>query len=241
MQILPAIDLIDGKAVRLKKGAENTKKVYSHTPQDVAKEWEASGAQYIHVVNLDGAFGRSGKNTTAVENILKSISVPIELGGGIRSYDDAKSWLDLGVSRVIFGTVAVTFPELIKNAVNDFGPEKVVVGIDARQNKVAIEGWENQTNQDVLEFAFSMKEMGVERIVYTDINRDGLLTGPNVENTAHLAKTTGLKVIASGGVSSIAHIQALVDTKVTEIDSAIIGTALYERQIDLKKAVEIFQ
>jgi phosphoribosylformimino-5-aminoimidazole carboxamide ribotide isomerase len=239
--ILPAIDLIDGNAVRLKKGAENTKKIYSHAPQDVAKEWEASGAQYIHVVNLDGAFGRSGENTAAVENILKAVSILIELGGGIRSYEDAKGWLDLGVSRVIFGTVAVTSPDLIQMAVDDFGPDKVVVGIDARQNKVAIEGWENQTNYDVLEFAFSMKEMGVERIVYTDINRDGLLTGPNVENTAHLAKTTKLQVIASGGVSNQEHLQALVDTNVPEIEGAIIGTALYEKQIDLRQVVEIFQ
>ena len=241
MLILPAIDLLYGNAVRLKKGAEATRKIYSKNPFTVAQEWENAGAQYIHVVNLDGAFGRSGINTKAVEKILQSISIPIELGGGIRSYDDATNWLDLGVSRVIFGTTAITAPDVVKKCLEIHGPEKIVVGIDARNSKVAIEGWEKQTNTVVTDFAFLMKKMGVERIIYTDIDRDGLLIGPNINNTCELAKQTKMKVIASGGISKIEHLQQFVDKNVAEVDGAIIGTALYEKQMDLKDVIEKFQ
>jgi phosphoribosylformimino-5-aminoimidazole carboxamide ribotide isomerase len=239
--ILPAIDLLDGNAVRLKKGAEATRKIYSNKPSDVAEEWEKSGAKYIHVVNLDGAFGRNGVNTKAVDKILESISVPIELGGGIRSLEDARIWLNLGVDRIIFGTTAITSPDVIEACIGEFGAENIVVGIDARNSKVAINGWEKQTEKSVIKFALSMKKIGVIRIIYTDIDRDGLLTGPNIKNTCDLARQTQMKVIASGGVSTMEHIQNLVDTNVPEIDGAIIGTALYEKQIDLKEVIEKFQ
>ena len=241
MLILPAIDLLDGNAVRLKKGAEETRKIYSTSPADVAQEWQNAGAQYIHVVNLDGAFGRTGVNTKAVKKILQSISIPIELGGGIRSLNDARNWLNLGISRVIFGTVALTASDIIKTCVEEFGPEKIVVGIDARKSKVAIEGWEKQTDKSVIEFALLMKKAGVKRIIYTDIDRDGLLSGPNIKNTSDLAKQTKMKIIASGGVSKIEHLQFLVDENVPEIEGAIIGTALYEKKLNLIDVIQKFQ
>lgn len=241
MLILPAIDLLDGCAVRLKKGAESTKKIYSDNPSEIARQWQASGAQYLHVVNLDGAFGRTGRNGETVAAIVEAVDIPVQLGGGIRSLEDARSWLDVGVARVIFGTVAAESPEIIGRAVNEFGAEKVVVGIDARNNNVAINGWGRETGLTILELAQQMKNLGVVRIVYTDIERDGLLGGPNVRNTAQLARDTGLHVIASGGVSKMEHLEALSRESDSGIEGAIIGTALYENQLSLKTVIEKYQ
>lgn len=241
MLILPAIDLINGNCVRLKEGAESTRKIYSDQPHIVAKQWQDEGARMIHVVNLDGAFGRAGQNVRVIEKILSSVSIPVELGGGIRTLEDAGNWLSLGVARVIFGTVAVTQPKIVADAVQKYGAEKVVVGIDARQDKVAIEGWEKQTGEEVLSFARKMQGLGVERFIYTDIQRDGRSTGPNVERTAQLARETQVKVIASGGISSVAHLQSLMDTNERNIEGAIIGTALYEGELSLADVVEQFQ
>ena len=176
-----------------------------------------------------------------MKRILKTVSIPVELGGGIRSYEDVTAWLDMGISRVIFGTIAVEKPDLIQKVLNQFGAEKVVVGIDARDNKIAIDGWQKQTKQNVVEFALAMKKIGVQRIIYTDINRDGLLMGPDIENTANLARTTHMQVIASGGITRLEDIQALVDTKVPELEGAIIGTVLYENKINLEQVIEMFQ
>lgn len=234
MLILPAIDLLNGNAVRLKQGVESTAKIYSSQPEEMAVKWRDFGAEIIHVVNLDGAFGREKANTYAIKNIIKSIDIPIELGGGIRSIDEAKFWLDLGVQRVIFGTVALTQPELVEQAVSNFGTERVVVGIDGRQNKVAIRGWEEQTDTTVTSLALKMKEMGASRLIYTDVHRDGELVGPNFESTDALAQETGLKVIASGGFSTIEHFDQLYALDNSEIEGAIVGTAIYEGKIDLQ-------
>ncbi|NIA30269.1 MAG: 1-(5-phosphoribosyl)-5-[(5-phosphoribosylamino)methylideneamino]imidazole-4-carboxamide isomerase [Actinobacteria bacterium] len=241
MLILPAIDLISGNCVRLKEGAESTRKIYNDQPYIVAKQWQDEGARMIHVVNLDGAFGRADQNVRVIEKILSSVSIPIELGGGIRTLDDAGNWLSLGVARVIFGTVAVTQPQIVADAIQKYGSEQVVVGIDARRDKVAIEGWEKQTGEDVLTFARKMRGLGAERFIYTDIQRDGRSTGPNVERTAFLAWETQVKVIASGGISSVAHLQSLVDANEHNIEGAIIGTALYEGVLSLPEVVEKFQ
>ena len=241
MIILPAIDLIDGKCVRLKQGAENTATIYNNNPPSVALEWQSSGAKIIHVVNLDGAFGRSLKNREVIKDIVNTIHIPIELGGGIRTFADAKGWLDAGVSRVIFGTVAITSPAVIKQTLDEFGPEKVIVGIDARQDKVAIDGWEKQTDTTVLDLALQMKELGIERIIYTDVQRDGESKGPNITNTLNLAEQTGLKMIASGGFSQKEHFKSLVDAGNLLIEGAIVGTALYENNLDLTELIHLYE
>ena len=238
MIILPAIDLLNGAAVRLKQGAEKTAKVYSADPAEPARRWQDAGARIIHVVNLDGAFGRSDRNRRAVEDILRAVTIPIELGGGIRSLDDAAGWLNDGVARVIFGTVAVTEPQIIAAAVARFGAERVVVGIDARQNKVAVQGWEQQTETDATELALAMKKLDVERIIYTDVSRDGELIGPNISSTDSLARASGLKVIASGGFSTMTHFEQLAALGNPLIEGAVVGTALYEGALDLATLIE---
>ena len=234
MIVLPAIDLLNGQCVRLQQGEEKSAKMYSSDPAAMALKWQEMGSQIIHLVNLDGAFGRERKNVRVIRDILSTISIPVELGGGIRTFADAKNWLDLGVARVIFGTVAVTSPEIIGKSVNEFGADKIIVGIDARQNKVAIEGWENQTEKDVFAFAEEMKHIGIERIIYTDVHRDGQLSGPNIDNTVKLANRSKLKVIASGGFSRMEDFHSLADTQCEFIEGAIVGKALYENKLDLK-------
>jgi phosphoribosylformimino-5-aminoimidazole carboxamide ribotide isomerase len=241
MIILPAIDLINGAAVRLKQGAEKTAKTYSTAPVDVARRWQDAGARIIHVVNLDGAFGRKKMNHQAVQNILSAVAIPIELGGGIRSVEDAGQWFEAGVSRVIFGTIALQQPQVVQEAVERFGSERIVVGIDGRQNKVAIRGWEEQTQTDVLSMSLSMKKIGVVRIIFTDVSRDGELIGPNIESTEALARDSGLKVIASGGFSALEHFERLAAVQNANIEGAIVGTALYEGKLNLEQLITLFE
>jgi phosphoribosylformimino-5-aminoimidazole carboxamide ribotide isomerase len=238
--IIPAIDLLHGQCVRLKKGVESTAKVYESDPAAAARRWQEEGARLIHVVNLDGAFGRSRENVKAIEQIISAIDIPIELGGGIRTVADAEKWLSIGVSRVIIGSVAVTDPTIVKQAIEAFGAEKVVIGIDARQDKVAIHGWEHQTEKNLFALAKEMNEMGVRRLIYTDVHRDGLQQGPNIEATVALAKATPAKVIASGGFSELTHFQGLAETKTENIEGAIVGTALYEGKLDLSELNKMF-
>ena len=240
MLIIPAIDLLNGLCVRLQQGAEKTAKVYNNDPPAIALKWQKMGSKIIHVVNLDGAFGREQKNVQVIKDILSTIDIPIELGGGIRSYGDAENWLNLGVSRVIFGTIAITSPDIIEMAVNNFGADKVIVGIDARQNKVAIEGWEKQTDKDVFKFTDEMKFLGIKRIIYTDVYRDGELIGPNLQNTIKLANYSKLQVIASGGFTRVKDFQALADEKNEFIDGAIVGKALYENKLNLQQLNRLF-
>jgi phosphoribosylformimino-5-aminoimidazole carboxamide ribotide isomerase len=241
MIILPAIDLINGAAVRLKQGEEKTAKIYSTAPADVARRWQDAGAGILHVVNLDGAFGREKINHQAVQDILNAVTIPIELGGGIRSIEDARQWLDAGVARVILGTVAQQQPQIVREAIERFGMERVVVGIDGRQNKVAIRGWEEQTQTDVLSLALSMKKIGVERIIFTDVSRDGELSGPNLASTDALARDSGLRIIASGGFSALEHFERLAAVQNANIEGAIVGTALYEGKLDLKRLITLFE
>ncbi len=241
MLILPAIDLLNGHAVRLKQGMESTAKTYSAEPEKVASTWQTSGAEIIHVVNLDGAFGREQTNIKAIEKIISAVTIPIELGGGIRSVDQARLWLDLGVHRVIFGTAALTEPEIVAEAVTEFGAEKVVVGIDGRSDKVAIRGWEEQTETSVLSLALKMKETGVTRIIYTDVHRDGELVGPNFKSTDELARKADLRIIASGGFSTLEHFQRLDKLGNPNIEGAIVGTALYEGTLLLQDLTSRFK
>ncbi len=241
MLIIPAIDLLNGAVVRLKQGAEKTAKIYSTKPAEVAARWRDAGAKLLHVVDLDGAFGRPQANLKALEAVLQVEGISVELGGGIRSLEDARSRLDLGVDRVIFGTVAVKRPEIVEEAVRRFGPERVVVGIDGRQNRAAVQGWEEETSADVFALASAMKRLGVPRLIYTDVSRDGLLQGPNLEATDALARSVELKIIASGGFSATEHFEALAGLRNPYIEGAIVGTALYEGLLDAAELIARFQ
>ena len=238
MQILPAIDLLGGQCVRLKQGAEKTAKVYNDDPVQQAQLWEQQGAHVLHIVNLDGAFGRSAENVHAIEQIVRSVQCPVELGGGIRSMKDIERWLSVGITRVILGTVAVTDPDIVDKALEQYGSESIIVGLDARNNKVAIEGWEKQTETGIFDLALQMKGKGVNRIIYTDVHRDGELTGPDISATDRLSRECRLQVIASGGFSSPEHFEQLYALNNPNIEGAIVGTALYEKQLDLADLVK---
>lgn len=238
MQLYPAIDIKNGACVRLTQGLFDNVKVYSDTPADMAKLWVSQGASFLHLVDLDGALAGRSINEPAIREIVRSVSVPIQLGGGIRSREAVKNMLELGISRVIIGTKAVENPEFIRDLVNEFGSERIVIGVDAKDGMVAIEGWEKVSSLTALSLCMQMKEYQVEHIVYTDISKDGMLSGPNVEYTKKLTEETGMDIIASGGVSSMEDLKNLYQAG---IHGAIIGKALYEKRVDLKEAVAAFE
>lgn len=237
MQLYPAIDMKNGQCVRLKQGAFKEITVYSDTPEKVAAYWESCGATYLHLVDLDGALAGYSVNEEVIRRIVNTVSIPIEIGGGIRSARAVESMLKLGVARVIIGTKAVENPEFIRDMVRQFGTGRIVVGVDAKDGMVAIEGWEKVSTVTASELCGQMKAYGVSHIVYTDISRDGMLTGPNVEATKKLTCDTGMDIIASGGMSSMDDLRRLYEAGVK---GAIIGKALYENRIDLKGAVAEF-
>lgn len=238
MQLYPAIDLRGGKCVRLRQGSFQDMKTYSDSPAETALHWQSQGATFLHLVDLDGAQSGSTANEAAIRSIRSALHIPIELGGGIRTAEAAERLLTLGIDRVIIGTRAAADPGFMKALVKKFGAEHVVAGIDAKNGMVAVEGWEKLSSVTALELCMTMQDCGVRHIVYTDIARDGMLSGPNIDMTAALTKKTGLDVIASGGVSSLADLSALRDAGVK---GAIIGKALYEGKIDLSEAVRSFQ
>ena len=238
MRLYPAIDIKDGQCVRLKKGLFNEVTVYSNEPYKIAESFEADNAKFIHTVDLDGALKGRSVNAETIKKIVNSVSVPVQLGGGIRTLDNIKEVLDLGVYRAIIGTKAVENPEFIKQAIDKFGAEHIVVGIDAKDGLVAVEGWEKLSDKTALSMALAMKDMGVQTIVYTDISKDGMLAGPNIEQTRLLSDKTGIDIIASGGVSCM---QDLENINNAGIHGAIIGKALYENRVVLKDAVEKFE
>lgn len=238
MQLYPAIDIKNGQCVRLSQGLFDQVSVYDNHPEDAAVCWEAQGATYLHVVDLDGALAGHPVNLQAIRNILTNVSVPIEVGGGIRTMKDAETLLNLGVRRVIIGTKAVERPEFVKELTEAFDSEQVVLGVDAKDGMVAVEGWEKVSSLTACNLCLQMKEYGIRHIVYTDISRDGMLSGPNVEATRLLTSQTGLDVIASGGVSSIEDLDALYQAGIC---GAIMGKSLYEKKINLREAVLRFQ
>lgn len=238
MKLFPAIDIKNGQCVRLRQGSFRDVLVYSDLPYKVAKEWEASGASYIHVVDLDGALAGHSVNEEAIKDIVKNVNIPIQLGGGIRSIKDIEIKLNLGIERVIIGTKAAKDPGFMKEAISIFGPEHIVAGIDAKDGIVAIEGWERLSSYNAVTLALEMKNVGVKTIVYTDIAKDGMLQGPNVPYTMEMVEETGLNIIASGGVSSLKDLEILRECNVY---GAIIGKALYENKVDLKKAIAMFE
>jgi phosphoribosylformimino-5-aminoimidazole carboxamide ribotide isomerase len=241
MLIIPAIDLIAGQCVRLKQGILGTKKTYSNDPAAMAVEWQQGGASWIHVVNLDGAFGQAGANARAITEIVDRTSCAIELGGGIRSLEDVRAWLEIGVRRVILGTAAVTNPEIAAEAVQHFGGERIVIGIDAKNERIAIRGWEEESSREVEPFVAELDAMGIQRIIYTDINRDGGDTGPNLERLEAIARSTRMRVIASGGFSRWEHFNDLLRITLNNIEGAIVGTALYEKELNLAELISRFE
>ena len=238
MIIYPAIDLREGRCVRLRQGDAERETVFGD-PVEMAMRWASRGAEWLHVVNLDGALGQSGTaNLRALEGIVSAVEIPVQFGGGLRDLDDIARILEMGVTRAILGTIAVKEPAVVAEAINRHGAERICVGIDARSGRVATHGWLATSEIEAIDLAVRMRELGVERIVYTDIARDGMLTGIDVSATAQLASASGLEVIASGGVASLDDIVALREHEVDGIAGVIIGMALYTDAIQLTAALE---
>ena len=238
MIIIPAIDLREGKCVRLIEGKIENETIYSEDPVAVAKSWEEQGAEMIHLVDLDGAFAGHPQNQEVIKEILKVVKVPVQVGGGIRTLETIDELLELGVQWVVLGTVAINNPGLVKAACTKWG-DRIVVGIDAKDGYVAIEGWEATVGKTILELAKEMEAIGVKRIVYTDVRRDGTLKGPNVESTKELAEQTNIEVIASGGVAKLDDLLALKSYENIGIAGVIVGKALYSGAFTLKEALAI--
>ena len=236
MILYPAIDLKDGQAVRLVHGDMDQTTVFNDDPAAQAKEFVAAGCQWLHLVDLNGAFAGEPVNAAPVEAILKACPVPAQLGGGIRDLKTIERWVDKGLARVILGTVAVENPDLVREAAKEF-PGKVAVGLDARNGYVATRGWAEETDIQVTDLAKSFEDAGISAIIYTDILRDGAMKGPNIAATEALARAVNIPVIASGGVSSLNDLRALKQTGV--ISGAISGRALYDGAIDLKDALDL--
>lgn len=238
MILFPAIDIRNGRCVRLTEGKFECETIFAEDPAEMATRWSEAGAEYLHVVDLDGALAGGSRNIEAIKRILTQAKMPVQVGGGIRTLADIENMLALGVTRTILGSVAVRNPELVKEACRKF-PGQVVVGIDAKNGEVAVEGWGVGGGIGAVELAIKMADAGVEHIIFTDISRDGKLAGVNVEATAALAKACGVKVIASGGVASLDDIIALKAHAQDGVEGCIIGKAIYTGAIDLKEALAV--
>ncbi len=239
--IFPAIDLRDGRVVRLQYGDPERETRFDEDPRMAAQRWIAAGASWLHVVNLDGAFGTSANKNQQIVPDLTQLGAKIQLGGGIRNLQDVARAIHRGVDRVILGTVAVEAPDIVEDAVRRFGPDKVIVGIDARDGKVRTRGWKEETAVSPTDLGWEMAALGVRTIIYTDISRDGVLTGSNVQASAQLAQDTGLNVIVSGGVASLDDIRQAHAFTDWGISGIIIGRALYDGKIDLKEAYQLIR
>ena len=237
MLLIPAIDLKDGQCVRLKQGVMEEATVFSEDPAAMARHWVEEGARRLHVVDLNGAFAGRPKNEPAIKAILKEIgdAIPVQLGGGIRDLDTIERCLDDGISYVIIGTAAVKNPGFLHDACTAF-PGHIIVGLDAKDGKVAVDGWSKMTGHDVIDLAKKFQDYGVEAVIYTDIGRDGMLSGVNIEATVKLARALKIPVIASGGISSLEDVKALCAVADEGIMGAITGRALYEGKLDFRQA-----
>ncbi len=234
MIIYPAIDIIDGKCVRLQQGSYSDVTVFGDNPVDMARKWESFGARYLHVVDLDGARSGKSENAEIIMQIAKTLKIPVQTGGGIRNIETIETYLSGGLSRVILGTSAVNNREMLIEALKEY-KDKIAVGIDAKDGKVAIHGWEKTSDFTAVEFAREIESLGTKTIIYTDISRDGMLKGPNLQAMKEMAENVALNVIASGGVSNLTDI---VDLKQTGVSGVIVGKALYTGNVNLKEAIE---
>ncbi len=237
MQIYPAIDIKNGQCVRLQQGKFDRITVYNNDPVEQALKWESYGATYIHVVDLDGARNGTTYNDEVIKNICNAVDVPVQTGGGIRSMRDIEHKLSLGIKRVILGTVAIKNPDIVKEAVKNYG-DSIAVGIDAVNGRVAIEGWEHISNTSVIDLCVQMKDYGIKTIVYTDISKDGMMIGPNIDSTKEIIDYTKLNIIASGGISNLKHLE---DLQTIGAKGAIVGKALYQDKLSLKEIINKFE
>lgn len=240
MDVIPAVDIKNGKCVRLFQGRMDAETVFSDDPAAMAKRWEDEGAEIIHVVDLDGAIEKSPQNLGSIRKIINSVDAHIQVGGGIRNERTIRMFLEIGVKRVIIGTEAIRNPKLVKDACKEF-PGQIVVGIDARNGWVAIEGWTKTTQIKAVDLAIQFEDSGVAAINFTDIHRDGMQTGPNIEETRRLAKAVNIPVVASGGISSIEDIQNLMLLETVGVVGVITGRALYSGSLKLKDAIEVLK
>ena len=236
MIVIPAIDLKDGKCVRLEQGLMEFDTVFNDNPGAQARAWQDQGAELLHIVDLDGAFAGEPKNREAIEAIVRAVSIPTQLGGGIRDMATIEAYLSLGIGRVIIGTAAQRNPELVKEACEKF-PGRIVVGIDAKDGMVAVQGWAEVTGVTAVELAKKFEGFGVSAIIYTDISRDGMLQGPNLEATKQLAESITIPVIASGGLSTLQDIRNLMTVESAGVTGVITGKAIYTGAINLAEAI----
>jgi phosphoribosylformimino-5-aminoimidazole carboxamide ribotide isomerase len=236
--LFPAIDLKNGQCVRLEQGDMARATVFNLDPVAQARAFAAQGFEYLHIVDLDGAFAGRPMNAQAVEAMLEEVSLPVQLGGGIRDIRTVEAWLEKGIARVIIGTAAVRVPELVKSAARKF-PGRVAVGLDAREGKVAVEGWAESSEVTALEIAQRFEDAGVSAIIFTDIARDGLLKGLNLHATVALAERISIPVIASGGFASIEDVKAMLDPRARKLAGAIVGRALYDGRLDPAAALRL--
>jgi len=238
--LFPAIDLKEGLAVRLEQGDMARATVFHRDPATQARAFEQQGFEYLHIVDLDGAFAGKPVNAAAVDRILETVGIPVQLGGGVRDTATVEAWLEKGVTRVIIGTAAVRDPPFVKQAARDF-PGRVAVGLDARDGKVAVGGWAENSELSALEIAQRFEDAGVAAIVYTDIARDGMLQGLNLDATITLAEAISIPVIASGGLASIADIKALLEPRSQKLAGVIAGRALYDGRLDATEALKLIR
>ncbi len=241
MLIIPAIDIRDGKCVRLVKGQLNQETVYSDRPEEMAKVWEERGAPMLHLVDLDGAFGGKSENLGAIARIREAVSIPLQLGGGIRSLEAMETILSMGVNRLILGTAAVEDPDLLQQAVRMFG-DKIAVGVDNKEGKVAVEGWKSHASKGILDFALSLQDVGVSTVIYTDTSRDGTLIGLDIEGVTEFLRTVpDIQVIVSGGIAFLEDLKVLkqLSQSYPNIEGVILGKSLYGKTILLEEALEI--
>jgi len=240
MLVIPAVDIKNGRCVRLVQGRKEDETVFSNDPAAMAQKWARAGAELIHVIDLDGAFEKSPQNRAAIKNILKTIDIPIQLGGGIRDEQTARQFLNLGVQKVIIGTEAIKNPAWVAR-IAERHPGRVIVGIDARSGLVAIEGWTETTETRAVELAKRFEDCGIAAINFTDIQRDGMQTGPNIEETRKLAEAVDIPVVASGGVATIKDIRDLLPLEACGVIGVITGKALYSGTLDFKEALSVAQ
>lgn len=240
MILFPAIDLKEGLAVRLQQGDMARATVFHRDPAAQARAFEMQGFEYLHIVDLDGAFAGKPVNASAVDRILETISIPVQLGGGIRDTATVEAWLEKGVTRVIIGTAAVRDPFFVRQAARDY-PGRVAVGLDARDGKVAVEGWAKTAELSALDIARRFEDVGVAAIIFTDVARDGMLKGLNLDATIALADAISMPVIASGGLASIDDVRALLEPRARKLEGAIAGRALYDGRLDAAEALSLIR
>ncbi len=238
MDIIPAIDLSEGQCVRLKRGDIEQKTVYSDNPAEFAKKWQDLGATILHVVDLDGAMSGQSQNLDAIEKICRAVDIPVELGGGLRSAEDVGRILDIGVRWAIMGTSALKDRAAVQAAISEY-PESIIIGIDARDGYVAVDGWVEESRVEAVELARQLDSIGAAKFIFTDIATDGMLEGPNIPSTSKFAQTVHTPVIASGGISSLDDVKAVCGLQPSGVSGMIIGRALYEGTIRLDEAIEI--